>query len=218
MTLSVPVPLPPPTVSARMHARFWVRVRSAPLDGEVCRRSSHTIRCCPPGVTVLTKKLEPAGCPVGSGLTGSVRPWAWRRANKGLQSVNGLISKPRAATISRCRQRGSGGANRRSGLATWSGSQIGTNCHLPARAGTGTYSVVQPHQAGMWSVRPGCHPCGRRCSVRMRMTATSRPQVQHARVGRRRPAASSQMGGVTGSLQDRRQECSPHPSVPSSAH
>jgi predicted nucleic acid-binding Zn ribbon protein len=60
-------------------------------------------------------------------------------------------------------QRGSGGANRRSGFATWSGSQIGTSCHQPERTGTGTYSVVQPHHAGMWSVRPGCQPCGRRC-------------------------------------------------------
>jgi hypothetical protein len=61
---------------------------------------------------------------------------------------------------------------------------------------TGRYSVVQPHQAGMCSVRPGSHPCGRRCSARMRMTATSRPQVQQALVGRGRPAASSQIGGV----------------------
>jgi hypothetical protein len=37
----------------------------------------------------------------------------------------------------------------------------------------------------------------RRCSARMRMTATSRPQVQQARVWRGRPAASSQIGSVT---------------------
>jgi hypothetical protein len=38
----------------------------------------------------------------------------------------------------------------------------------------------------------------RRCSVRNRVTGTSWPHIQQARVGRRRPAASSQMGGVTG--------------------
>ena len=100
MTLSVPVPLPPPTVSARMHAHVWSRV----------------------AIGVAPTKAYTASMV--------------------------LISKPRAATMPRCRQRGSGGANRRSGFATWSGSQIGTSCHQPARTGTGTYSVVQPHQAG----------------------------------------------------------------------
>jgi hypothetical protein len=97
-------------------------------------------------------------------------------------------------------QRGSAGSYRRSGLAVWSGSQIGTKCHHPSPTGTGRYSVVQPHQLGMWTVWGGRHPCGRRCSARTRIGTTSRPQVQQARVGRRRPAASSQMGGVTGSL------------------
>ena len=78
------------------------------------------------------------------------------------------------------------------------GSQIGTSCHQPSAAGTGRYSVVQPHQSGMWSVWGGAQPCGRRCSARNRIGATSRPQVQQAWVGRGRPAASSQMGGVTG--------------------
>ena len=40
-------------------------------------------------------------------------------------------------------------------------------------------------------------PVRRRCSTRNRMGATSRPQVQQARVGLGRPAASSQMGEVT---------------------
>ena len=34
----------------------------------------------------------------------------------------------------------------------------------------------------------------------MLFITTSRPHVQQARVGRRRPCASSQIGGVTGSL------------------
>jgi hypothetical protein len=34
--------------------------------------------------------------------------------------------------------------------------------------------------------------------ARNRIGATSRPQVQQARVGRGRPEASSQVGGVTG--------------------
>ena len=44
----------------------------------------------------------------------------------------------------------------------------------------------------------GLQPCGRRCSARNRIGATSRPQVQQACVGRGRPVASSQMGKVTG--------------------
>jgi hypothetical protein len=41
------------------------------------------------------------------------------------------------------------------------------------------------------------HPWGRRSPARNRMDATSRPHVQQASVGRRRPEASSQVGGVT---------------------
>jgi hypothetical protein len=63
----------------------------------------------------------------------------------------------------------------------------------PALARTGSCSRTR-RECG--NVRPGCHPCGRTCSARMRMTVTSRPLVQQARVGRRRPAASSQIGGV----------------------
>ena len=36
-------------------------------------------------------------------------------------------------------------------------------------------------------MRPGCHPWARRCSACSLTTGTSRPQVQQARVGRRRP-------------------------------
>jgi hypothetical protein len=55
--------------------------------------------------------------------------------------------------------------------------------------------LVQPHQLGMNSVCGGAQPCGRRCSARNRIGATSRPQVQQARVGRGRSAASSQRVG-----------------------
>ena len=52
---------------------------------------------------------------------------------------------------------------------------------------TGVYSVVQPHQSGMWSVCGGDLTCGRRSSARNRIGGPSRPQVQHASGGRRRP-------------------------------
>jgi hypothetical protein len=132
------------------------------------------------------RRLEPAGGRAG----------APSRSTQAPPLATGVVRTASRRPARHFLQGGSGGANRRRGFATWSGSQIGTSCHQPARTGTGTYSVVQPHQAGMWSVRPGSHPCGRRCSVRSRIVATSRPQVQQAWVGRRRPAASSQMGGV----------------------
>ena len=76
--------------------------------------------------------------------------------------------------------------------------RVGDAIRLPDRhqeplappTGTGRYSIEQPRQEGMRSVRPGSHPCGRRCSARRRVTGTSRPQVQQARVGRRRPSAA----------------------------
>jgi hypothetical protein len=42
----------------------------------------------------------------------------------------------------------------------------------------------------------GAHPWDRRSPTRNRIGATSRSQVQQARVGRGRPVASSQMGGT----------------------
>ena len=54
------------------------------------------------------------------------------------------------------------GSYRRSGCATRSGSQIGTKNHYPGASGTGTYSVEQPHQLGMWSVSIGIQPIRRR--------------------------------------------------------
>ena len=69
------------------------------------------------------------------------------------------------------------------------------NMLLPV--GTGRYSVEQPHQSEIWSVWGGAQPCGRRSAARNRIEATSRPQVQQASVGWRRPRVSSQVGGVT---------------------
>src|SRR5262245_57775202 len=51
-------------------------------------------------------------------------------------------------------------------------------------------------QSGICSVCGGAQPCGRKSAARKRIGATSRPHVQHASVGRRRPWASSQVGGV----------------------
>jgi hypothetical protein len=93
-------------------------------------------------------------------------------------------------------QYGTGGSQRRRGFAVWPGSQIGTSCHQPSPTGIGRYSVEHPHQSGIWSVWGGRQPCGRRSLARHRIGATSRPQVQQARVGRRRPWTSSQVGGV----------------------
>ena len=95
-------------------------------------------------------------------------------------------------------QYGTAGRHRRNGSGVRTGSQIGMSDHQPSPVGTGRYSVEQPHQSGICNVCPGCQPCGRRSAARNRIGATSRPQVQQASVGRRRPTASSQMGGVMG--------------------
>jgi hypothetical protein len=76
------------------------------------------------------------------------------------------------------------------------GLAIGTRCHQPPPTSTGRYSVEQPHQSGISRVSGGHHPSRWRSLARNRIGATSRPQVQQASVGRRRPWASSQVGGV----------------------
>jgi hypothetical protein len=66
----------------------------------------------------------------------------------------------------------------------------------PLPSSAGKYSVLQPHQSGISRVSGGGHQPSRwRSPARKRIGATSRPQVQQASVGRRRPWASSQMGG-----------------------
>jgi hypothetical protein len=62
---------------------------------------------------------------------------------------------------------GSGGAYRRrdsGGSTVWSGSQIGTRDHDPSPAGTGRYTVEQPHRSGIWRVWDGAKVRPRRAS------------------------------------------------------
>jgi ABC transporter substrate binding protein len=97
-------------------------------------------------------------------------------------------------------QRGSPGSCRRKGLAVCSGSQIGTSCHQPPPTSAGRYSVAQPHQSGISRVSGGHQPSRWRSPPSKPIGATSRPQVQQASVGRRRPWASSRRGGVMASV------------------